>query len=115
MKVKKYEDVPNNPVEMDGVKDVRMRLLLSKADGADTFAMRMFEIGPGGHTPYHAHDWEHEIFVLEGQGVILFEGKEHRLSPGNVFFVPGNKMHQFRCTDPKRFRFICLVPARGQA
>ena len=47
-----------------GVKDMKVRWLISKVDGAENFAMRLFEIQPGGHSPYHQHDWEHEVFIL---------------------------------------------------
>jgi quercetin dioxygenase-like cupin family protein len=114
MKIKTFEEVPNNPVDMEGVENVKMRLLLSQNDGADHFVMRMFEIAPGGHTPLHAHDWEHEIYVLEGQGVITLEGQEYSLTPGHVLLVPVGKEHQFKCTDPKLFRFLCIVPATAQ-
>ena len=32
--------------------------------------MRQFELAPGGHTPRHTHAHEHEVFVLEGAGVV---------------------------------------------
>jgi len=115
MQVKKCEDVPNKPVQTEGAQDVSMRLLLSKEDGARNFVMRMFEIGPGGHTPYHSHDWEHEIFVLEGKGIVSLEGQDYPLSAGDVFLVPEGSMHQFRSAGPQSFRFLCLVPPRGQA
>ena len=114
MEIRNFEDVPNNPVDMEDAEHVKMRLLLSQDDGADNFVMRMFEIGPGGHTPLHAHDWEHEIYILDGQGVITFEGVDYSLIPGNTLLVPGGTMHQFKCTDPKVFRFLCIVPASAQ-
>jgi len=42
----------------------------------------MLEIAPGGHTPEHAHDNEHENFVLEGSGEVLYDGEFHPVSPG---------------------------------
>ena len=115
MQIKKYEEVPNKSVQTEGAQDVSMRLLLSKEDGARNFVMRMFEISPGGHTPYHAHDWEHEVYVLEGKGIIAYEGQDIPLSAGNVLLVPEGNKHQFRCAGPQSFRFLCLVPPRGQA
>ena len=38
-------------VELDGVKDVAMRVLLGAADGMPNFSMRHFVVQPGGHTP----------------------------------------------------------------
>ena len=61
-----------------------------KPDGAPSFSMRQFEVAPGGHTPKHSHAHEHEVFVLEGTGVVLEGDREHPLRPGTVVFVPPN-------------------------
>ena len=65
MKVEKSSNIAKKPVEIDGAKGAEMRLLISKADGAENFAMRMFELQPGGHTPLHTHAHEHEAFIVE--------------------------------------------------
>ena len=75
------------------------------------FLMRMFELKPGGHTPLHAHPHEHEVFVTEGQGILTYEGKEHKFSSDYVIFVPGNKEHNFKNTGDSILRFLCLIPA----
>ena len=62
---------------MEGSAGCQVRWLLDERDGAPTFAMRQFEVAPGGHTPQHFHDYEHEVFVLEGTGVVLEGGREH--------------------------------------
>jgi hypothetical protein len=65
MKVAHFEQTPAKPVEMEGSSGCRVRWLVDEKDGAPTFAMRQFEVAPGGHTPQHFHDYEHEVFVLE--------------------------------------------------
>jgi hypothetical protein len=42
MKIEKSSNISKSPVEMDGAKDVGIRWLISKEDGARNFAMRMF-------------------------------------------------------------------------
>jgi quercetin dioxygenase-like cupin family protein len=110
MKIEKYTDVAKNPVNVEGARGVEIRWLISKDDGAANFAMRMFEVQPGGHTPLHRHPFEHEVFVLEGQGVLVYEGGEHKFSQGYVVFVPADKEHRFENTDRSLLRFLCLVP-----
>ncbi|MHC4706343.1 MAG: cupin domain-containing protein, partial [Planctomycetota bacterium] len=61
MKVERSSNVPKKIVEMEGAKDVEIRWLISKEDGAEDIAMRMFELKPGGHTPLHTHPQEHEV------------------------------------------------------
>jgi len=87
-----------------------MRRLVGPDDGAPSFSMRQFEVAPGGHTPKHAHPHEHEVFVLEGNGLVLEGDREHALAPGTVVFVPPNQQHQFRNTGSGPLKFLCLIP-----
>ena len=111
MKIEKSSNIVKVAVEAEGVKDVGVRWLISKDDGAENFAMRMFELQPGGHTPLHKHEHEHEVFVLEGQGTFIFEGQEHPFSPEYVIFVPAGSEHQFKNTGDYVMRMLGLIPA----
>jgi quercetin dioxygenase-like cupin family protein len=111
MKIEKSQNIASKPVKLEGARDVEIRWLISKEDGAENFAMRMFEFQPGGHTPLHTHPHEHEVFVIEGEGVFVFEGKEYDFGPDYVLFVPPNKEHQFRNTGDGILRMLCLIPA----
>ncbi len=78
--------------------------------GAKNFAMRVFEIESGGHTPLHRHPWEHEVFVLEGEGE-LFNGENAKpFKVGYAVFVPPNELHQFRNSSKVLLKIICLIP-----
>ena len=110
MKVTKSSDVPINPVVVEGAEGVEIRWLIWKDDGADNIAMRMFEVQPGGHTPLHSHPHEHEVFIVEGEGVFMCEGREYGFGREDVIFVPGGKEHQFRNTGDSVLRFLCIIP-----
>jgi len=108
MKVNHYERVPAEAVRMDGAVGCRVRWLIGEADSAPNFAMRQFEVAPGGHTPRHSHPYEHEVFVLEGEGIVSERDAEHRLRAGDVVYV-----HQFRNPGRKPLKFLCLIPNSG--
>jgi quercetin dioxygenase-like cupin family protein len=110
MKVSSYQQAEQAPVPMEGASGCKMRKLLGPEDGTPTFAMRQFEVAPGGHTPLHSHPYEHEVFVLEGEGLVLEGDLEHRLSPGDVVFVVPGEIHQFRNTGSQPLKFLCLIP-----
>ncbi len=110
MKIQNYEAVPQNPVTMEGATGCTVRWLVGKGEAAPNFAMRQFEVAPGGHTPQHFHDYEHEVFVLEGEGVVLEGETQHQLKAGDVVFVVPNEVHQFRNTGTTPLKFLCLVP-----
>ena len=59
-----YSEVELEEPSEEGIKDLKVRWFISKKDGAEKFAMRLFEIQPGGYSPLHQHDWEHEVFMF---------------------------------------------------
>ncbi len=109
MKVVHCEQVESAPVETEEAVGCRIRCLIGEPDGAPSFSMRQFEVAPGGYTPKHSHAHEHEVFVLEGTGVVLEGDTEHRLHPGTAVFVPPRAVHQFRNTGSGPLKFLCLI------
>ena len=110
MKVNHYEQVPSQPVDMAGATGCQVRWLIGDQEGAPNFAMRQFEVAVDGYTPRHSHPYEHEVFVLEGQGVVLENDVPHPLQAGDVVFVKPDEIHQFRNTGHAPLKFLCLVP-----
>ncbi len=109
MKVFNYRKVKAEDAG-EGSFKTTVRWLLTKDLGAENFAMRLFEIEPGGYTPFHSHPWEHEVFVLEGEGLLVGEKKEEKFRTDDVVFVPPNEKHQFKNLGDKTLKFICLIP-----
>ncbi|MBC8309102.1 MAG: cupin domain-containing protein [Planctomycetes bacterium] len=97
-------------VKGDGIKGVTMRVLVRKEDGAPTFAMRHFSVESGGYTPSHLHPWEHEVFVLSGQGEVECAGEVKSIQGGDGLFIPSNDLHQFRNVGQQPLEFLCIVP-----
>ncbi len=110
MKVRSAQQVDEQPVMMEGAVGCTVRWLLDPRDGAPNFAMRQFEVAPGGHTPLHHHPYEHEVYVLEGRGTVLQGDHAHELKAGDVVLVEPDELHQFRNTGDSPLRFLCLVP-----
>jgi len=110
MIIRKADDVAADPVEMAGAAGVKIRLLVQEADGARNFFMRQFTLDPGGHTPRHTHEWEHECYILAGEGVVMTPDGEKPVSAGDCLFVGPDDVHQFRNTGGGELKFLCLVP-----
>lgn len=99
--------------DLEGAEKVDKEVLLGASEGVETFAMRRFTLDAGGHTPYHGHDWEHEIYVLAGKGKIKTGDGDKELGAGDTVYVPSGEEHQF-ISDSEGFTFLCLVPKRGE-
>ncbi len=111
MKVQGLETHAQTDVTMPGASHARMRMLVGPAEGAPNFHMRHFEVAPGGFTPHHQHDYEHEILILKGEGVAKSAQGDRSLKAGDVVYVPANELHQFVNRGQQPLEFICLIPA----
>ena len=111
MKISNYQETSEERVSGPEAKDVFIRVLIGPADGADKFHMRRFRVLPGGHTPHHSHDWEHEVYVLAGQGELITPDGPRPFAAGDVIFVDPNARHQFRNPGPAELEILCLIPA----
>jgi quercetin dioxygenase-like cupin family protein len=113
VKVRNWKDVPGVAMG-EQAPGVTKRVLVGPEEGAGNFVMRLFSVARGGATPLHKHDWEHEVFVLDGQGAVVSVQGSTPLRPGDTLFVPPDEKHCLANTGPDVFRFICLVPLRGE-
>ena len=110
MIIRNADNMTPQAVEMEGCKDVEIRLLISDTDGAKNFFMRQFILAPQGHTPRHSHAWEHECYILAGEGKVLTPDGEVDVTAGNSLLIPCCDIHQFRNTGSAEMKFLCLIP-----
>ncbi|MFC1950757.1 cupin domain-containing protein [Chloroflexota bacterium] len=106
MKVRKYLDTKPTQ-ELPGVVK---REVVTANDGAPNFCMRVFEVKPDSSTPYHSHNWEHEVYVLSGQGAAVGEQGETQITKDSVIFVLPNEQHCFKNNGNEILRMICVIP-----
>ena len=97
-------------VAEEGAKGVKIKWLISQDNGAPTFLMRHFTVDAGGFTPFHSHDWEHEVYILEGNGMVKYEDREEKIAPGDAILIPPNRRHQFQASSDRPLKFLCMVP-----
>ncbi len=111
MKIKHYSNSENMEIVKEGHKGMRAYFCLSKDDRCPRFAMRVMEFKPHGHTSFHNHPEEHEVYFLEGKpGYVDADGKEHELEVGDVLYVEPNEQHQFKNLGDTVMRMICVIP-----
>lgn len=111
MKISPAQKITEKKVEDPEAKDVFIRMLIGPDDGADKFHMRLFRVLPGGHTPRHLHDWEHENYIISGQGRVMTPDGPRPVGPGDVVFIEAGIKHQYQNAGDEDFVFLCLIPA----
>lgn len=107
------KDIEGIKLQGEGISNALKKVLISPQEGWEGWVMRVFELGPGGHTPKHTHDWPHINWIVEGQGTLYLDGAEHAIAAGSYAFVPNNALHQFKNTGSSKLTFICIVPEEG--
>jgi quercetin dioxygenase-like cupin family protein len=111
MKINNNAELRFMNVEMEGAKDVKMKMLIGPDDQSDNIFMRHFIIAPGGNTPFHQHNYEHVVKIESNRGIVVDEnGTEHEVKKGQSLFVRPNEMHQFRNPFGEDFEFTCIIP-----
>lgn len=110
--IRNIHSAPMNEIDLPGVSGAKMAIMVGREDNAPNFALRSIEVDPGGNTPQHAHDYEHEVYVVSGSGHVLLEGKRNEIKTGDVIYVPANQEHQFTADQGsgESLRFLCVVP-----
>jgi quercetin dioxygenase-like cupin family protein len=109
MKITKYKDIPGQPVE--GKPWVTIHKVISEADGAPNFTMRVFEQRPGEVESHLESHWqEHEVYVLSGRGVVRTPKGSAPLRAGDVVYIAPWEEHQVANAGETPFRFVCLIP-----
>ena len=113
MKFMPKEKRPTQPVTIEDANRVSVARMVTEEDGSPTAAMRLFEIEPGGNTPWHAHGWEHVIFGVAGRGALKSENGDAEFGPGDALLVDPDEEHNFVNVGYELLRFICVVPLAG--
>jgi len=87
-----------------------MHTVISAKDGAPRFTMRVFTIQSNCSTPYHAHWWEHEVYVISGQGLVHTEQGDHPMQAEDVVYVSPEEKHCFVNSGREPLCFVCVIP-----
>jgi quercetin dioxygenase-like cupin family protein len=112
MKITSLDNVQKDRMLMEGAKDTYKQIPIASSDGTPAYSFRVFTIEPGGHTPFHAHPFEHLNYVIGGRGALVATGGEERpVKKGDFALVLPGEEHQYRNTaESEPLIIICAVP-----
>ena len=83
--------------------------LVSPRIGARSFITGITEFGPGVAIPFHSHNCEESVVLIEGRALLDIDGLEIELKAQDVTYIPPNVVHRFRNlskTEPMKILWI---------
>lgn len=103
----------NSPTDRDTARigPLEIRSLVDSDASNGTHTVIEVIVPPDAQMPVpHSHDAFEETFVgLEGQVMVIVEGREHRLQPGEAICVQRGEIHGFRNDTAQTIRFIAVA------
>ena len=108
MKIVSYKNLEAQ--EVKGSSKFKIKWL--NTENSNNFAVRHCEIRSGGYSPHHSHAWEHEIFVLEGKGLVLCDNETKSIKTGDSISIHTDESHQIKNPNKKPLRMLCIIPNR---
>ena len=67
--------------------------LVTLADNPPTCTLSYHVIQPGKTSPHHIHEWEHEVYTIDGSGTLVCDGNEYKVRAGDAIYIPPNVDH----------------------
>lgn len=105
--VRKSEDVEE--ILMDG--GAKIRWLITHRDGAENFSLRVIDVPEGKTTPYHVHNYEHEIYVIKGRVEVTIGESIHMGGTNDFIYIPPNAYHGMKALED--LKIVCVVPIKA--
>jgi quercetin dioxygenase-like cupin family protein len=85
------------------------KILVSPEEtGTRDISALLVEFEPGEGTPVHTHDGIELMFVLEGQGISVEDGKESKISTNSVVLAEKGVPHQIVNGSDGSMHMICV-------
>ena len=112
MILRRADEVKIDAIEEKGASGVSIRWLIAQPEGASNFAMRLFDLAPGGYTQLHEHPWEHVVYILDGNAEVESAQGAQTVAHGDSLLLMPDERHQFRNRGNDVLRFLCMIPLK---
>ncbi|WP_321854159.1 cupin domain-containing protein [Paraburkholderia tropica] len=87
--------------------------LVTREVGTTSFITGYTSFDPGVEIPFHSHNVQESVVLIEGEAIMDIDGLEYQLKPQDVTFIPPNVNHRFRNlskTNPMKILWIYATP-----
>lgn len=98
------------PVPANGYVTVK----LSPENWDGPFSMGFQIVAPRSYIRKHAHDRNLEVlFVWQGRGTAVIDGREHPMTPGTMIMLPMNVEHTFINEEDEELKLVWIMSPHG--
>lgn len=100
---------PENLKTYERGGDARTTPLVGPELGCSAFITGYTSFGGGAEIPFHSHNCEESVVLMEGEAILDIDGLEYQLKAHDVTFIPPNVSHRFRNlskTNPMKIMWI---------
>jgi quercetin dioxygenase-like cupin family protein len=87
--------------------------LVNPSLGSPGFITGYTSFGGGAEIPFHSHNCEESVVLMEGEAILDIDGQAYPLKAHDVTYVPPNVPHRFRNqskTQPMKIMWIYARP-----
>ncbi len=83
--------------------------LVTRAPGTGGFITGYTSFSAGAEIPFHSHNCEESVVLMEGRAALDIDGREYELEPHDATYIPAGIPHRFRNlsrTEPMKLLWI---------
>ncbi|MEX3975860.1 cupin domain-containing protein [Paraburkholderia caribensis] len=100
---------PESLVTFERGGGARTTPLVNRELGTSSFITGYTSFDPGVEIPFHSHNCQESVVLMEGEAMLDIDGQEYQLKAHDVTFIPPNVNHRFRNlskTNPMKILWI---------
>ena len=84
-------------------------------NGAQFMEVIYGDLERGGGAAPHAHPgMEQATYIIEGHGLLVVDGAEHKISAGDLLFFPAEVFHEVKVTSERLKLLVIYAPPYGE-
>lgn len=87
---------------------LRTSHIFTTADGAAQGLTGTTEFAPGAQVPWHTHDCEETVAIIEGEALFEADGEQIQLVVGDATWTPAGVAHRFANRGPGPMRILWI-------
>lgn len=110
--IKRSSAASTSLIEEDGAKGVSLQWLSQdNLEKSPKFCMRKVFIEKNGCTPGRQTSWEHQIYILAGDGKLIEKTKERHVSAGDIIIIKENIFFKLENVGYETLVYLDIVPS----